>query len=355
MLKKLVEFHTVSTDRQGIEKCFRFLQNYLSSYQLDTRWLESNGHPSIFATTQPGSRRPKLILQAHIDVVPGQDEHFKLAERDGKLLGRGTFDMKFAAACYLQLVEDLKDELGMYDFGLMLTSDEEIGGENGVGYLLQQGYGAEVCLLPDGGDHWEIEASCNGVWMIRLKAHGAAAHGSRPWEGENAIGKLVEALDEIKGLFGDLAIGRSTITISQIHGGEAINQVPDYAEATLDMRFIKQEEMQSYRQAVELIVANRGLECVTEAESDCGMIDMGNPHVIDFMMVAERVVGHSIKKNHSLGASDARFFAAKDIPVIITRPRGGGHHGSDEWIDRQEFLKFYELLREYVKETAKKA
>jgi succinyl-diaminopimelate desuccinylase len=353
ILRDLVGFQSVSGNFAGTEECFHYLRRSLIEAGLDTQLLRSNDLPSIFATTQPDTKKPKLILQAHMDVVPAKPPGFNMREEDGKLYGRGVFDMKFAAACYLQLVQELKDELGMYNFGLMLTSDEEIGGDDGVGYLLEQGYSAEVCMLPDGGDQWEIEASCNGVWFARIKASGVAAHGSRPWEGENAIGMLIEALDEIKGLFGELGHGKSSITISQISGGEAINQVPDSAEATLDMRFADKEQFDSYKNAVSLITSNRGLELLTIAETPCGLVDMQNQHVIDFMVVAERIHGQPIGRNHSLGASDARFFAQKNIPTIVIRPSGGGHHGNNEWIDKAELLKFYELVKAYVTETTK--
>jgi succinyl-diaminopimelate desuccinylase len=352
-LRDLVSFQSVSGNLIGTEECFRYLRKGLSEAGMHTQLLRSNDFPSIFATTQPDSKNPKLILQAHMDVVPAKPEGFEMAEVDGKLMGRGVFDMKFAAACYLQLVEDLKEELGMYDFGLMLTSDEEIGGDDGVGYLLEQGYGSEVCLLPDGGDKWEIEATCNGVWFIKLTASGVSAHGSRPWEGDNAISTLVEGLDEIKGLFGELSRGKSSVTISQISGGTAINQVPDSAEATLDLRFVDSEQFDAYQKAIHLIADNRGLQLVTIAETPCGTVDMQNPHIIDFMMIAERIHGQPIGHNHSLGASDARFFAQKNIPTIVIRPTGGGHHSNSEWINRDELLKFYQLVKTYVTETTK--
>jgi acetylornithine deacetylase/succinyl-diaminopimelate desuccinylase-like protein len=355
ILDKLVGFPTVSADLESNRHCLEYVNERLNNLGMESQILHSNEVPSLFAATQPGNKKPKLILQAHMDVVPSNGDGFRMREIDGRLYGRGVFDMKFAAACYLYLVQDLKDELGAYDFGIMLTADEEIGGQNGVGFLLEQGYGGEVCFLPDGGNNWRIEETNNGFWMVKVTANGVSAHGSRPWEGENAISTLVEGLDEIKGMFGALKPGRSSITISQISGGTAANQVPDTAEATLDMRFVEAEQLELYKKAVPLVAENRGLQLTVLAESPCGIVDMDNPHIIDFLLVAEKVHGKPLEKEHSLGGSDARFFAEKDMPVIVMRPTGGGHHGSDEWIDKAEFLKFYELVKTYVMETTKNA
>lgn len=352
ILTDLVSFSSVSGDFIPTEECFRYLRKYLTDRGLEASLLRSNDYPSIFASTQ-GSKKPMLLLQAHMDVVPATPEHFKLTERDGRLYGRGVFDMKFAAACYLQLIEELKDELDRYDFGLMLTADEEIGGQNGVGYLLEQGYSADVCLLPDGGDEWRIESTCNGVWLIKLVSNGKTAHGSRPWDGVNAIDNLVAGLSELKSLFGELEVGKNSVTVSQISGGQAINQVPDYAEATVDMRFVSQADMDKHCQAIELIAGGRGLQIETVARLKAGTLDMTDRRVIDFMVIAERVRGQPIGLNHSLGSTDSHYFAKKGIPAIVIRPHGGGHHSDEEWIDKAELLKFYEMLKAYVTETTK--
>src|SRR5687768_3421961 len=61
-------------------------------------------HPSLVATTQR-TKSPKIMLVAHLDVVPASDEdQFKLKVSAKKLKGRGVYDMKFAAACFLEFL-----------------------------------------------------------------------------------------------------------------------------------------------------------------------------------------------------------------------------------------------------------
>lgn len=349
-LSDLINYQTHAGNKSDIADCFDYIHSLLTKSSLHIHRHICEGFPSLVATTQP-SLHPKLLLQAHLDVVPAHSDFYKLSEKSGKLYGRGVFDMKFAAACYLQLLEDLADELDRYDFGIMLTSDEEIGGENGVGYLLDKGYGADVCILPDGGNDWQIETTCNGVWIIRLSAQGQSAHGSRPWEGQNAINSLLKGLEEIHDLFGELRPNKNSITVSKIQGGSAVNQVPDYAEAILDMRFITDNEYRKNKQRITDIAHAHHLTLHTVARVKARNVAIDNDEVQSFLSIAEDVLKKPVSKTHSLGASDACHFAGHGIPTIVIRPTGGGAHSDHEWINKAELLNFYELLRRYVLQT----
>jgi succinyl-diaminopimelate desuccinylase len=351
-LKHLVGFHSVSNDLVGTEECFRYLRKHLTACGLDVQLLRHNDFPSLVVSTL-GNKKPRVLLQAHIDVVPGRDELFELKEKEGRLYGRGVYDMKFAAACYLQLGEDLKDSLKDYDFGMMFTSDEEIGGRNGVKHLLEQGYGGDFCILPDAGDNFQIQSGCNGVWIVRLAADGLSAHGSRPWEGDNAIKRLMECLSDINELFGEPAMSKSSLTISKIEGGKVVNQVPDNANACLDMRFTSNQERTEKQKELEKIAAKHKISVETLEDHDCLKTDLEDPHIKEFRSMAERILGRPVGTVHAFGASDARYFVKHGISTLLIRPTGGSAHADDEWIDKADLLVFYEVLKEYVTKAAK--
>lgn len=352
ILDKYISYASLSNDIVTSNKLFDLLRKDLGKYNLTVRMHNSQGWPSLVASTRQ-SKYSKLMLQAHMDVVPAFDNAFSLTERNGKLYGRGVYDMKFAAACYLQLAEDLKDELDKYDFGIMLTSDEEVGGENGVGYLLDQGYSADVCILPDGGNDWAIETGCNGVWMVELLAKGKAAHGSRPWEGDNAIEKLMDALTQIRSIFGECKPHAHSLTIGQISGGEAINQVPGSAKATLDIRFVDQQDFSILRKDVESVTKAAGVQLETIVYTQNCNTDTKDPYVASFIKAAEEIRGVPMETCHSFGSTDARYFSQHNIPTIVIRPVGGGHHSDEEWIDKSSLEQFYEVLKAYVIQEAR--
>jgi succinyl-diaminopimelate desuccinylase len=230
----------------------------------------------------------------------------------------------------------------------MFTSDEEIGGKNGVSYVLNQGYGADVCLLPDGGNDWHIETTCNAVWIAQITADGQSAHGSRPWEGQNAINHLLEGLHEIQDVFGELKPYKNSITISTIQGGRAMNQVPDQAKAIVDMRFINDEQYEEYHTTITKILARRGLHLETMAQVKARSVDIKQPEIASFLAIAKHITGEPITKVHSFGASDACYFANHGIPTIVIRPTGGKHHSDHEWIDKKSLLQFYEVIKTYI-------
>lgn len=352
ILSDLIAFRTRSGDPAETKACFDYIYACLSKSSMHITLHSNEGLPSIVATAQAG-KHPKVLLQAHLDVVPAAPNFYKLSEKDGRLHGRGVFDMKFAAACYLKLVKDLKNELDTYDFGIMFTSDEEIGGENGVKYLLNNGYGADVCLLPDGGNNWQIETTCNAVWIIRVIASGKSAHGSRPWEGFNAINKLVAALSEIQDIFGALEPFKNSITVSKIHGGSALNQVPDHAEAVIDMRFINDKERIKCSKKIQKIIQSHELQLEVVATVKARSVDITQREIASFLKVAEQHIGKPIDSTHSFGASDACYFADHDIPTIVIRPTGDGAHSNHEWIDKAELFQFYDVIKTYITQTTK--
>jgi succinyl-diaminopimelate desuccinylase len=352
ILSDLVRFETVSDNHSEIVACFDYIETRLLKSKLHVKRITSNNLPSLIASSQI-TKYPKVLLQAHIDVVPAKPDCFKLTEENGKLYGRGVFDMKFAAACYIQLGEELGNKLHNYDFGIMFTGDEEIGGENGVSYLLDNGYGADVCILPDGGNDWHIETTCNAVWIAHLTARGQSAHGSRPWEGRNAINNLVEGLSDIQAVFGDLQPFKNSITISKIQGGNAMNQVPDQAEATIDMRFINDQEHTTHHAKIADIAKTRKLELKTVAYVKARNVNTAQPEIKKFLDIAAQLRGQPITKAHSFGASDACYFADHGIPVIVMRPTGDGAHSNHEWLDKDGLLEFYELIKTYVTQTTK--
>ncbi|HET9098664.1 MAG TPA: M20/M25/M40 family metallo-hydrolase [Candidatus Saccharimonadales bacterium] len=353
ILSDLVAFDSVDHNYEQKQACINYVENHLKDFNLQINRFERNGFPSLVASTKSG-RQPHILLQAHLDVVPSLKMSRVMTEKKGKLYGRGVYDMKFAAASYLQLVHDLGDDLQDYDFSLMFTTDEEIGGNDGVGYLVELGYRPKVCIIPDGGNDWQIEERCNDVWIANIKSSGISAHGSRPWEGDNAIYKLVEAVIEIRNLFGEQKPFKNSITLSQINGGNAENQVPDEASATLDMRFINHDQYFSMRKKVQKIVDKYELVLKDGTIYDGRRVELNHPEIDKFLTCAETVLGKKIIPTQSLGSSDAHFFAAIGIPTIVIRPEGGAAHSEEEWISVNGFLDFHQVLLEYIKAAAKR-
>jgi succinyl-diaminopimelate desuccinylase len=348
IFEDLVGFRTVTGNHAEAAKCLDYASVILKKAGMHINRYSSNGFESIVATSQK-TRTPKLLLQAHIDVVPARRKMFKLTGMADKLVGRGAFDMKYAAACYLWMVEELGKKAAKYDFGIMFTSDEEQGGLNGVDYLLDQGYSCKVSILPDGGDDWRLESAAKGLWQFDVIVGGVSAHASRPWIGDNAATGLLEFIEATKGLApaGDHA--DTTMVLSRLQAGEAYNQVPAKAVASYDVRFFEEKDRQEIERALLKLADKHDVQLETQNRAPALKVDVSLPVIQRWEAVVSGVRGTPpAGYGLSFGASDARYFADRNIPTIVTRPKGGGHHGDDEWIDESELYQFYECLRRFV-------
>lgn len=354
-LAQLVAAPTVSGEEIPADESIMHCSTILQAAGMHVTTFKNEGFAALVATSQKEQKRPKVMLVGHLDVVNAALDQFELRKEDGKLYGRGVLDMKFAAACFLETAVTLKDQLGEYDFGIMLTTDEEMGGERGAKFLLEQhGYGADVALLPDGANDWKIESQAQGGLHLRIIAKGKAAHGSRPWEADSATDKLLGFLQEAREFIPVIHEPSDiTMTVSVLQAGVSQNQVPDFASAMLDIRFLgnRAEELMAKLQA---IAYDKGVAITTLVNIAPVMLDLDLPALKIWEQIVSKVRG----KEHagymiSYAGSDARFFAAKGIPSIVTYPEGGGHHSAHEWISEEGLYQFYDCTLAFVKAVAK--
>ena len=346
-LEQLVAFPSVSSDKKASKKCADFCAKFFKNSGMHTTVIDSEGYPSVVATSTK-TKTPKILLQAHMDVVPAKANMFTMKKSGSKLMGRGAFDMKFACASYMKLLDKLGDDISSYDFGIMLTFDEEIGGHNGVEALLDQGYGGEVCILPDSGKNWHLESTANGVWWVKLSKKGKNAHASLPKQGINSAEILINAMGDLYKLRQQYNYDDLTLSPTHIEGGKAINQIPDYAEATLDIRYRNESIYNTVKAGLDNICEKHGLDIETVELGLCMSLDTSHQKVVEFIEVAEKVLGHQIPTAHSVGATDARFFCARDVPCVVIQPNGGGRHSKDEWVDKKGVEQLTEILRKYI-------
>jgi succinyl-diaminopimelate desuccinylase len=353
ILRQLVAFPSVSTDRQANHECIEYIASFLAERGLFVERFEFNGIESLVATTKQGTKNPKVMLAAHCDVVPAEPPEFELRAETGRYYGRGVVDMKFAIAAYMQLADDLKDNLGNYDFGIMITSDEEVGGRDGTAMLVDAGYIPEVCILPDGGDNWHIQTSSKGFLAFEISAEGKPAHGSRPWQGDNAITKLLGILDEIAALFPKVPSGdTNTISLTRFNGDEAMNQVPAQAKMSIDVRTISSAEHARLYEAISTICHHNQASYSHISDAAPTNTDLNHPLVAPFAKLVTKYTSVEQHGYHALGASDIRFYVPYGVPCISVYPTGGNLHAADEWIDAQALQDFKTILNDYMRVVA---
>ena len=356
LLRSLVRFPTLSADHRENQQALEWVAGQVPSQTFQSR-ITVGGFPSLVLTTQR-TKTPKLFLSAHIDIVAGPKKMFRARKVDRTLVGRGVFDMKYAIACFVRLLKELGSELSLYDFGVMITSDEEVGGKHGVPALLDRGYGSQCCFLPDGLHDWKLVSESKGVLHYRVVATGKSAHGSKPWLGQNAIENLMafltdcrQAIPRVNKRDGKI---RDTLNIGFIKGGHQANSVASDAEATINIRFVERDE-RAYRVLLERIrKRHAGIKLEPVLHASRFTVDRNDPTVTLWRKVAKKHTGRQPVFESAMGTSDARFFSERNIPTIVTRPRGGNSHSDNEWIDLADLERFYGVLKEFVSQVAKR-
>jgi succinyl-diaminopimelate desuccinylase len=177
-----------------------------------------------------------VVLAGHYDTVPAQDNLPGRIE-NGWVVGLGATDMKGGLAVMIELAR------AGAPFGYLFFGREELpAGESALpGFFERHGLDADLVVMLEPTDN-TIQAGCLGNLNARLVFHGTSAHSARPWLGDNAIMRAVEALAplarlepfdvEIEGL-----VFREVLSVTEIAGGIATNVIPALATANLNFRY----------------------------------------------------------------------------------------------------------------------
>lgn len=351
LVEELVSFHSTAQKIDELHKCAAFIERFFSDSGLTIKMYMEEDVPSLVITK--GTKTPKIFLCGHFDVVDGDGDQFKPYRDKDRIYGRGSFDMKGAVAVLMSIMKDVSNT--NHDVGLMLTGDEEIGGFNGVKFLLTQGYRSDVVILPDGGSKPEnIINKEKGFLRIRLSSLGAAAHSSRPWLGKNAFDSLLSALQNIKNLFTPLSEHPKdnwihTLNIGRIGGGTGYSQLAPTALAELDIRYIENVNAQEF---VKEIAAQAGEEVKVELVLQGNMTHLDTQHeLVKRYIETIQEIGLEPSFSFAHGSSDSRHFNEYNIPVIMSQPEGGNHHGRDEWVSVSSLEKYYYLIKHYLEKV----
>ncbi len=362
LLAELVQMPTLTDETETCKAAIDWIKYQVRDLPLQVHDFAHNGHSALVLTTRR-TRHPKVMLHSHIDVSPASPESFKLTERDGRYYGRGVFDMKFATACYIDLLLEIGQDLTNYDLGVMITTDEETtGGLDGAKPLVAAGWGADIVINPDSietGAGWAIQRAAKGTVKYRIVSQGVAGHGSRPWLYRNAINEIMDFLRELATRFpsepcGDPEHGHTTLNVGRIEGGSIVNQVAGLAEAHIDLRFMPGQTLDDMDQIVREVMADyEHLSLSTFGADEPVSIELDDPQVMKIKAIIETVTGQSPKFTLSHGASESAFFADAGMTVLMYSPPGGGHHGATEWIDAAGVGQFARTLQAYLDVVAR--
>jgi acetylornithine deacetylase len=240
ILAALVAFDTVS-HKTNIPMA-EWVRAYLASHGVESHMIpaENGIHTSLFATVGPPGDGG-IGLSGHMDVVPvvGQawdTDPFQMVERDGRLYGRGTSDMKGYLACVLAAVPDFKRRVLKTPLHVVFSYDEEVGC-TGVRPMIAE-FGTRLpkprMMFVGEPTSMKVVDAHKGGARFRVELKGRAAHSSNPALGVNTITYAMRLLAELERMEHELRAKTdprfdppySTLQVTRIEAGAASNIVP---------------------------------------------------------------------------------------------------------------------------------
>ncbi len=279
-----------------------------------------------------------IVFNAHLDTVPfekGPFESYSGKIHQSKLWGRGSCDDKGSMACMLMALAGAKSNQlykPKYNVLFIATGDEEhafkgsrhltektpdlfkmIRGQWPVGVIVAEPTMCRPIIMHKGVTRW------------RVVARGKSAHSSTPELGQNAIvymSKFViqierKALDLREKQQGHPIVGHATLSPGVIHGGTAVNIVPDLCMLDLDRRLLPEETPESATDELRTLAEACG---VTLGEPIMWGLPLETPRdarITQIAVAAADAVGSRSEPGWANFATDASFFAAANVPAVV--------------------------------------
>ncbi|HDB0994330.1 TPA: ArgE/DapE family deacylase [Staphylococcus aureus] len=395
LLADIVELQTENNNE--IDVC-NYLTDLFDKYDIKSEILKVNEHRANIVA-EIGNGSPILALSGHMDVVDAGNQDnwsyppFQLTEKDGKLYGRGTTDMKGGLMALVVSLIELKEqnELPHGTIRLLATAGEEKEQE-GAKLLADKGY------LDDVDGLIIAEATGSGIYYAhkgsmscKVTATGKAVHSSVPFIGDNAIDTLLEFYNLFKEKYSELKqqdtkheldvapmfkslIGKEiseedanyasglTAVCSIINGGKQFNSVPDEASLEFNVRPVPEYDndfIESFFQNIINDVDSNKLSLDIPSNHRPVTSDKNSKLITTIKDVASSYVEQDeIFVSALVGATDASSFLGDNKDNVDLAIFGPGNplmaHQIDEYIEKDMYLKYIDIFKEasiqYLKE-----
>ncbi len=343
MLRKLVAFPTVSRD-SNLE-LIHFIRDTLKPLDADIRLTYDDGKrkANLFATLGPRAGAG-IALSGHTDVVPveGQPwdgDPFKVTERDGRLYGRGTADMKSFVACALALAPEFMERGLKAPLHFAFSYDEEVGCL-GVGRMIadlaRAGIRPRSCIVGEPTLMQPVIAH-KGKHGYHCTVRGLTGHSAYAPQGVNAVEYAAEAVAFLKSMARrhrdrgpydrSFDVAHTTVHTGVIRGGTALNVIPHDCTFDFEFRHLPGDDpdrlLQEFSEFVkgklepEMRAVHPAAGFTIEKLSQSPVLDTGPESEV--VVLAQELSGNREFGKVSYGTDGSQFHHA-GIPTVVCGP-----------------------------------
>ncbi len=351
LLSDLVSINSINPDlvpgSPGEAEIAHYLAQWLKRADLEVELVESvSGRPNVIGIARGTGGGKTLLLNGHMDTVgiAGMTNAHQPVIKDGRMYGRGAYDMKSGlAACMIAIAEAKKQRL-RGDVIFTAVIDEEYAS---VGTMdLARRFHADGAIVAEFTELQLILAHRGFVWL-EVETIGKAAHGSRPDLGLDAIAKMGKILVEVEKLDQKLRLnpthpllGSGSVHASLIRGGQELSSYPERCTLSVERRTLPGETPESVEaefikiiQDIQLsdptfnAVVRRGIDrSPMETPEDAEIVQA-------IQQASAKVLNHPAETAGVQFWTDAAVLSAAGIPSVLLGPSGTGAHAVEEWVD----------------------
>lgn len=321
------------------------------------------GRPNVVGVIEGRVAGKSLMLCGHLDTVSveGMDAPFDPVERDGRLYGRGSGDMKGGVAAMIGAARTIVASGGLEAGKLIVAAvvDEEyasIGAE-----ALVKHWRADAAVITEPTD-LTVAVGHKGFSWVEVTTEGRAAHGSRPGEGRDAILRMGRVLSRLEAHDRELqsrpphpVLGVASLHASLIEGGRELSTYPERCVLRMERRTISGERAETALEEVEGILAALRQEDSEFQASARPMFDRPpyeTPAQHELPRILESAVESTGRQTSRAGMTywtDAAILGQAGIPSVIFGPGGEGYHGLEEYVRVEEVLACRAALTELAR------
>ncbi len=337
IFKELLRFKSVTPSDDGALNYINMLMD-----DFEARFIEKEGVKNLLLTKRFGGGT-HLCFAGHVDVVPAgegwESEPFEPVEQGGFIYARGAQDMKSGVAAMLAACKNANFNGTL---SILLTSDEEGDGVYGTREVLKML--AEERALPDLaivaeptsekalGDALKVgrRGSINGVLTLR----GVQGHAAYPEKCVNPVHQLAHVFANFAGREldgGSKYFAASKVVITDIRGGiEVTNVTPASVKIMFNVRNSDLTGLEDVKKCVDSVFAGLDYELNLKQSSKPFLTDENSKIVSVAKAAVSEICGREPGLSTSGGTSDARFFAAHNVPVVELGVTNDRIHAANE-------------------------
>ena len=363
MTQDLVRFPSVSDVSN--ESVSQFVADQLSAQKFEVEWhsyVDAKNQNKVSLVAKRGSGLGGVAYLAHTDVVPAEDWSldfcgpFEPTERDDRLYGRGTCDMKGSLACALQAASTIDPQSQSKPIYFVVTSDEEVGmlGAQIVNskskYFQEMVEGDTVGIVGEPTKLGVFHAHKGGQ-RLSVRARGKSAHTSTK-EGVNANYQLIPALSELLTLrnesesnpkYRNLDFDPPTLSwnMTITNEPEAVNVTTSLAQANIFLRTMPGVDHRPLLEAIQRLCNQHQLELSINDGVEPWQVPSDASWVLDMLRLVQQPESHSV-----CFATDAGILQRLKRMLICGPGDIQQAHRSDEWISLDQLAKGTQIYQQ---------